>query len=885
MRRFVPMMAVPVAVAVVMLTALVATPGGQGAEARLLHVSPAGSGAVCSSAQPCTLAVAMHNLDDLPSVIMLPAGTVVGTLVITEQDTDGAPLTIEGASESTSVLSGGFSGAPTVVVDAGVTVTLENLEVTAGQGTREQEGAGGIDNAGTLTLDDVDVTGNSVVNSIDGAGGIVNIATMTLDGSTVSANTGSNNDACAGGIANDGTMTLSDTLVSDNDCNVGFQFGVGGIIDGGFGLAESNTTTAADTLTIEGGSTIAGNVTSDCGNDCSVGAGGILAGGPVSLSDSTVSGNTADAYGGGLWSDDSSDTVSDSLFSGNTAGSGGGAIDVPQGGAVSVSDSTFYDNSAGTNGGAIDNADGSSGTATVIASTFDVDHADGGGEDIASSLDGGDGSLTWAADIFQGSCALVGGVTDDGYNASMDDTCEDGGQGDVTSVENSDFAAPAANGGPTDTIALEPGSSIIGLIPSGSRADNISLCPTVDQRGYASETSMCDPGAYQTTGVPVQPGGGGGVGVTGTAPVFTQDSPPTTATVGVSYTYAFVATGLPTAITYSLEDAPSFLTIDPTTGVVSGTPTSTGTFSYTVTASNGVLPNAITSLFTVTVSAAGAGGSGSGGSGSGGGGSGSGGTPPAPGSCPSTATMHPGSEVAIAAVTVGGCPGYLVTDSAGLVTAYGAAVLHGDLTDQPRVAPIVGIAATPDGGGYYLVSSVGGVYTFGDAVFQGAQAGQPLNAPVVGMAVTPDGGGYWLVAADGGVFRFGDATFLGSEGGTTLNAPVVGMAAGADGGYYLVAADGGLFTFDVPFHGSMGGTPLNRPIVGMTATPAGGYRLVAADGGVFDFDAPFFGPITLPVLSQPVVGMAETADTDGYWLLDGAGQIHNYGDAGYLGGA
>ena len=39
-----------------------------------------------------------------------------------------------------------------------------------------------------------------------------------------------------------------------------------------------------------------------------------------------------------------------------------------------------------------------------------------------------------------------------------------------------------------------------------------------------------------------------------------------------------------------------------------------------------------------------------------------------------------------------------------------------------------------------------------------------LNQPVVGMAATPDGGGYWLVAADGGIFSYGDAQFFGSTG-------------------------------------------------------------------------------------------------------------------------
>ena len=100
------------------------------------------------------------------------------------------------------------------------------------------------------------------------------------------------------------------------------------------------------------------------------------------------------------------------------------------------------------------------------------------------------------------------------------------------------------------------------------------------------------------------------------------------------------------------------------------------------------------------------------------------------------------------------------------------------------------------------------------------RAAMHLNQPIVGMAATPDGGGllarrlrrrdlllrrrpvlrldrraststsrssawrprptaagYWLVASDGGIFSFGDARFYGSTGGIHLNQPVVGMAA------------------------------------------------------------------------------------------------------------
>ncbi len=201
--------------------------------------------------------------------------------------------------------------------------------------------------------------------------------------------------------------------------------------------------------------------------------------------------------------------------------------------------------------------------------------------------------------------------------------------------------------------------------------------------------------------------------------------------------------------------------------------------------------------------------------------------------------------------------------------------------------PIVGMAATPDGGGYWLVASDGGVFSEGDAAFHGSTGGVQLNRPIVGMAATPDGKGYWLVASDGGVFNYGDAGFYGSAGSLQLNRPIVGMAATADGrGYWLVASDGGIFNYgDAGFSGSAGSLQLNRPIVGMAATADGrGYWLVASDGGIFNYgDAGFSGSAGSLQLNRPIVGMAATADGRGYWLVASDGGVFNYGDAGFYG--
>jgi hypothetical protein len=232
--------------------------------------------------------------------------------------------------------------------------------------------------------------------------------------------------------------------------------------------------------------------------------------------------------------------------------------------------------------------------------------------------------------------------------------------------------------------------------------------------------------------------------------------------------------------------------------------------------------------------------------------------------------------------------GYWLTGADGGVFAFGDAGFYGSLGGVRLNAPVVGMAATPDGRGYVLVAADGGVFAFGDAGFYGSLGGVRLNAPVVGMAATPDGRGYVLVAADGGVFAFGDAGFYGSLGGVRLNAPVVGMAPTTDGlGYWLVAADGGVFAFgDAVYQGSMGGQPLAQPVVGMTTIPgAGGYWLVAADGGVFAFGAPFYGSMGGRFLSRPVVSMGSAPPEagGGYWEVGADGGVFAFGQAPFRG--
>ena len=232
--------------------------------------------------------------------------------------------------------------------------------------------------------------------------------------------------------------------------------------------------------------------------------------------------------------------------------------------------------------------------------------------------------------------------------------------------------------------------------------------------------------------------------------------------------------------------------------------------------------------------------------------------------------------------------GTLLVARDGGVFAYGTAPFDGSLGGQRLNAPVVGVAATPDGQGYWLVGSDGGVFAFGDAPFDGSMGGQHLNTPIVGIAPTADGRGYWLVASDGGVFSFGDAGFHGSMGGIALNAAVVGIGATDHGGYWLVASDGGVFSFGgAAFYGSAGGTRLNAPVTGMAATADGqGYWLVGSDGGVFTYgNAAYLGSVPgQGIIGQPpVVGVACTPSGQGYWLVGANGAVYAYGDATFLG--
>ena len=223
----------------------------------------------------------------------------------------------------------------------------------------------------------------------------------------------------------------------------------------------------------------------------------------------------------------------------------------------------------------------------------------------------------------------------------------------------------------------------------------------------------------------------------------------------------------------------------------------------------------------------------------------------------------------------------------GDVIAYGAPD-HGSTEGVLLNAPIVDIAAAPDGGGYWEVASDGGVFAFGGAHYAGSLGDIRLNAPIVAMAPTPTGRGYWLAAADGGVFTFGDAPFLGSLGSDRPREAVVGITAAPVGfGYWLVTSSGQVFAFGAALHrGDLSSNRQSSPVVGMAATPAGdGYWLATAAGGIYTFgNAAFSGALAGQRLDEPVTGI-DAVSPSAYWLVARDGAVHTFGGAQFAGSA
>jgi hypothetical protein len=260
------------------------------------------------------------------------------------------------------------------------------------------------------------------------------------------------------GINNGGTLTVTNSAFSGNSARHG-----GGIFnDEGGRLTVTDSTFLSNSAPGSGGGRPAAGL-----------GGGILSIGPTAVSNSTFSGNNADAGGGifGGLDGDGTLTLTNCTLSGNSASDGGGIYHFafPP---LTLTNCTLSGNSATSSGGGI----GGYGT-TTLRNTI-----------VANSPSGGD-------------CATTILVNDDGHNLIQDATSScglsNGVNGNVVGVDP--LLGPLMdNGGPTQTIALLPGSPAIGTGDPDVCAN--PLVNGLDQRGYVrpgADSASCSIGAYE----------------------------------------------------------------------------------------------------------------------------------------------------------------------------------------------------------------------------------------------------------------------------------------------------------------------------------------------------------------------------------------------------
>jgi predicted outer membrane repeat protein len=128
---------------------------------------------------------------------------------IFDVDTDGSVsfygMTIAHAYTSIYSQEGG-----SIFIDGG-TVTVSNCVVTMNSASFGGQPAGGIWNEGTLAVNNSTISGNSSQDGV--GGGICNIGTLTMSNSTV---TGNSAFVSGGGISSTGSLTLTNTTVWGN---------------------------------------------------------------------------------------------------------------------------------------------------------------------------------------------------------------------------------------------------------------------------------------------------------------------------------------------------------------------------------------------------------------------------------------------------------------------------------------------------------------------------------------------------------------------------------------------------------------------------------------------------------------------------------------------
>jgi hypothetical protein len=148
-----------------------------------------------------------------------------------------------------------------------------------------------------------------------------------------------------------------------------------------------------------------------------------------------------------------------------------------------------------------------------------------------------------------------------------------------------------------DSATLGSGSDFTGTIMA---KQSITATSTATIAGRL----LADNGAVTLdSNVITTPTGCAPAGAVSTSPTITSGAPTATGVVGTPYSFRVTSSGTPTA-TYAVTGSlPTGLSLDATTGAITGTPTTPGTYTFTIAASNGTNPSA-SATYTIVIAGA-----------------------------------------------------------------------------------------------------------------------------------------------------------------------------------------------------------------------------------------------------------------------------------------
>ncbi|PRP66384.1 beta strand repeat-containing protein [Nonlabens agnitus] len=451
-------------------------------------------------------------------------------------------MTVSGVQIDSNIAVGNDTSSPGAAGGGGIyneggTVNLTNNTVVSNnQATGVQSTGGGVLNAaGTFTATDSEISGNE---SNRAGGGIetngdssIELTNTNLDGNFTGVVTGSgapgnggglhvsgsapvtitggtvNNNIAAkegGGLWNNGgALTINGTTISGNDARGDFVAGTPPEIVGGGGIFSEDSMTGR--VIINEGTTIDNNVATGVQGS----GGGILMATGTTLTINgteanpvTISNNKASRAGGGLedWSLDANiNTITNVNFTNNSVGldgmnftanggpGNGGAIHVTGPGDNTIIGGTASDNTAANEGGGFWNG---SGTMTVDGTLIDQNTASGNDETVPGAAGGG-GIFNEGGTVNMVNGAVVSNNVADGAQSTGGGVLNAAGVFTATDSEISGNESNRAGGG----IETNGDSSV-----------------------ELTNTNLNGNLTGATTG-PGAPGNGGGLHVSGAAPV------------------------------------------------------------------------------------------------------------------------------------------------------------------------------------------------------------------------------------------------------------------------------------------------------------------------------------------------------------------------------